>query len=44
MDSLVEQIRDERVVAQVRRQARRVSLKGLVAAVALTVLALALPG
>jgi hypothetical protein len=39
----VERIADAAELAQVRRQARRVQLKALVAAIPLTLIALALP-
>jgi phosphotransferase system HPr-like phosphotransfer protein len=39
----VEKIEDEAELAQVRRQARRVNIKSLLAAVILTLIALALP-
>ena len=39
----VEKIDDESELAQVRRQARRVTLKAFLAAVPLTLIALALP-
>lgn len=39
----VERIEDEAALAQVRRQARRVTLKALLAAIPLTLIALALP-
>jgi hypothetical protein len=39
----VEQIEDPAELAQVRRQARRVQIKALLAAIPLTLIALALP-
>jgi hypothetical protein len=39
----IEKIEDEAELAQVRRQARKVSIKAFLAAIALTLIALALP-
>ncbi len=43
MQDQVEQIEDAAELAQVRRQARRVQIKALMAAIPLTLLALLLP-
>jgi hypothetical protein len=44
MDNGPEEITDQAMNAQIRRQARRVQIKGLLAALALTALALLVPG
>ncbi len=43
LTGVTEKIEDETELAQVRRQARKVTLKAFVAAIALTMIALALP-
>jgi hypothetical protein len=43
LGNTVEKIEDEAALAQVRRQAGRVTLKALLAAIPLTLIALALP-
>lgn len=43
MDTGIEQIEDERALAQVRRQARSVARKAILLGVGLTLLALLLP-
>ena len=43
MDSGIERIEEDDVKAQLRRQARRVYLKAILAAAALTLLCLAIP-
>lgn len=43
MDAGKEQIEDEAVLAQIRRQVRKVYMESIVAAIALTVLCLVIP-
>src|SRR5271157_3622511 len=43
LNNKIEKIEDEAELAQVRRQARRVNIKAFLAAIALTLIALALP-
>jgi hypothetical protein len=43
LNGTFEKIEDQAELAQVRRQALRVNVKGLLAAIALTLIALALP-
>jgi hypothetical protein len=43
MDSGIEEIKDEAVLAQVRRQARKVNIESMITAAVLTILILLIP-